>query len=489
MFVLRCELMEIFERWSQLPVAEESKLTTPSPLLRKLQEKQGALDQAMTAMTQLQRQVGLERLERGRKWRRGKSIMGYDSNAADRTSGGQEEGETGGERSVREEEMEWLSHSTVPSTNSSSLSSSSPPPSLPYPSGEDSEEVSNAVVVLRLRRLHYRTREVRKELNRSLLALFPGLHSSLTAPPPALPPPLSALASALPTSTLPSPSPSLSSSFLSVTLSSILRTCESLYGGGRSSSWKGLEVQCVLSAETDRVVGLIASLPLVLRAFIGLEVEGEGQQKGGRADRFTSSSSLPSLPSPSSPVTVLGVSVMGWGETLRSPFTRSTQSVFVLVQAQLTAAMQRGHPHHPMPSKQGSIPSSSSSSSSSSLYSLLLLLSRYHSLFSTPCALCHRLLCYAGDGVGFVPPVLRTSTGVALHEECREGWRRGLPALYPHAAPQNNPNNTTNATSSSSSSSTAVSAAPSANPPTQPHHSTVAQGASKPPIEQRGAAG
>ena len=464
-FVLRCELLEIFERWSQLPTVEEHRVPSPaaSPLLKKLQEKQTALDQAMAAMTQLQRQVGLERLERGRKGRRGKTIMGYDSNAG--TAGG---GGEGGEGVTGEEDVEWLA---APSSSSSfsSLSSSSSPSAHPAPDGSAGEaagaEVSNAVVVLRLRRLHTRTREVRKELNRSLHSLFPGLHSSLATPPPALASPPTPAPAA--TSSFSSPS----SSFLNPILSSVLRTCESLYGGGRSSSWKGLALQLVLSADGDRVVGLIASLPLVLRAFIGLEMagEGEGQRralKGGRP----SSSALSAYSSPPSSVTVMGLSVMGWGEAVGSPFTRSAQSVFVLVQAQLTAAMQRSQPHSTQ-SKPGSIPPSSSSSP---LYSLLLSLSRYHSLFSSPCALCHRLLSYGGDGVGFIPPVVRTTTGLSLHEECREGWRRGLPALYTHT----------------SSTSTSLSTAPPANhPPPAQQQSTAAQAVSKPAIEQRGAPG
>ena len=235
--VLRCELLEIFERWSQLPMVDASKLQpqAPSPLLKKLHEKQAALDQAMQAMTALQRQVGLERLERGRKARRGKTIMGYEGSVGSVHGGGEGEEEEGEEEERLQAEEEEQQRRFLASSSAALPRSPSSPPSL---------EWSNAVVALRVRRLHHRTREARKELHKALQQSFPALHSQLAAPPP--PPPL-------PTS----PAPSA----LDLVLSSALRQCEALHGGGRHPTWKGLEVQRVLSADGQRVTGLVVSLP------------------------------------------------------------------------------------------------------------------------------------------------------------------------------------------------------------------------------------
>ena len=424
--LLRCELMEIFERWSQLSKVDPAQMppSMPSPLLKKLHEKQMALEHAMMQMRELQRGVGLDRLERGKRSRRAKSIMGYEAFDTPHSTAiittGKAAAAAGGAAVNADDGGDGLREG-----------------------GDDVSDDgadSNEAVTRRMRTVHQHTREVRKELSRGLLALFPALHSSLTSSPP------------------PSSSSSPSSPSLDSVLSTALRLCNALHGGGRSPAWRGLQLQKVLDVDGERVVGLIVSLPLLMRVVLSLD--GGGRAGGGGAG--SSGSTAPSVRS---------LSVLGWSEALlSSPAQRSRHSVFLLVHAQLLARLvqlQTQLSAFPQPSVSPQPFSSSSRAASASVVLLpaspllqwLLFVSSYHSLLSSPCRCCHRLLVWGGGGVGFVPPVVRTADGLSLHLECCEGWRRGLPQLHSAGASSSNSSISGSRDGSSSSSSSASVAA------------------------------
>ena len=374
-FLLRCDLLELFERWGQLPALDVSKLQQPpaSPLLAKLLQKQQALEHSWHALQQLQRQAGLERMDRARRggMRRQKTVMGYEGLMQHQ----QRQAEAAGG--------------------------------------------SNAALLRRLRAVHAAVRLSRRELHRSMQGLFPSLYQSLRTHPAAPP-----------------------ASSLQVVLDTALATAESTHpSAAAGGTWRGLQLQ-LETDDNDDVVGLIASLPLLLRVRIQL--------------RRSALASLDTPLGPSSPASAFELSpqlsVSGWTEALLPPDSVSPLRVMSLVQAQLMAAVLQPQ----------------AASLDSGLMFLLFHISRYDSLFSSPCVACGRLLQLADDALHFVPPVIRTRReGLSLHIACAEGWRTAVPAQQQQ----------TSSSSSSSPAAAAAAATPASAPAAMPLSATSAPAA------------